>query len=142
MIPGSRGFPPAVPALASCLTLAALFTSIFPDHSGGRFVPDGVRCLIAGLGGAVPVAAAAWWTLRRGFAASRRSAGVAIGGFAGLAGLTMLELHCPNFRLPHLLLWHLAVVAAGAASGYFFGSNRKAAELMRLGPPESQSPKA
>ena len=33
----------------------------------------------------------------------------------GLGGILMLELHCPNFQLAHLLVWHTAVVPVSAA---------------------------
>jgi hypothetical protein len=135
MVPGSRRpFHPAVLLAAGCVLMETAFVLLFPDHSLGRFVPQGLACLKAGLLWAVPAGVLAWFALRRGFAVDPGAAGVAAGTFAGLTGLAMLELHCPNFRLPHVALWHVAVVPAGALAGwgiYFFGSKRKAAELMQ-----------
>jgi hypothetical protein len=131
MVPGSRWFPPAVPAIAGSLALAVIFAAVFPDHSAGRFLPQGLQCFTAGVLCAIPAAVGASLSLRRGFATDRRAAGVAVGTLAGFAGLAMLELHCPNLRLPHVAVWHLAVVAAAAAAGYFFGSKRSDAELMQ-----------
>ena len=135
MAPGSkRPFHPAVLAAAGCAVMAAIFALVFRDYSLGRFVPQGTACLKAGLLWAVPTAVFGWMLLRRGYAVDRSAAGLAAGTFAGLAGLAVLELHCPNFRLWHILVWHLAVVPIGAAvtaAAYFFGSKRKDAELMQ-----------
>lgn len=114
--------------------MAAIFALVFDDHSLGRFVPQGLVCLRAGLLWAVPAAVFTWLLLRRGYAVDRSAAGVACGMFAGLAGLSVLEFHCPNFRLWHIMVWHLAVVpisAAVLATIYFFGSKRSDAELMQ-----------
>jgi len=137
MIPGSkRPFHPAVLTAAGCAVMAAEFVLLFHDHSLGNYVPEGVTCLKAGLLWSVPAAIFAWLLLRRGYAVDRTAAGAAAGTFAGLAGLTVLELHCANFRMWHVVVWHLAVVpiaAALAAVVYFsfFGSKRKDAELMQ-----------
>ena len=135
LTPGSRQpFHPAVLMAAGCAVMAAVFALIFHDHSLGRFVPQGLVCLRAGLLWAVPTAVLTWLLLRRGYAVDRAAAGVACGTFAGLAGLTVLEFHCANFRLWHIVVWHLAVVPIGAgvlAAIYFFGSKRKDAELMQ-----------
>jgi hypothetical protein len=132
MAPGRpRRLHPATLATASCLVLASAFALIFRDLGAGRFVRLGLACLTVGIVCAIPAAIGAWLIVRRGFAVDRRAAGTAIGTFAGLAGLAALELHCPNIGLPHQAVWHVAVVAASALAGYFFGSKRSAAELMQ-----------
>jgi hypothetical protein len=135
MTPGSRRpFHPAILTGAGCAVMAAVFALVFRDTSLGRFVPQGIACLRAGLLWAAPTAVFTWMLLRRGYAVDRTAAGVACGTFAGLAGLTVLQLHCPNFRLWHVVVWHLAVVptvAAILAAVYFFGSKRSDAELMQ-----------
>lgn len=135
MTPGSkRPFHPAVLMVAACGLMAAIFLLIFRDTSLGRFVPQGLACMRTGLLWAIPTAVFSWILLRRGYAVNRAAAGIACGTLAGLAGLTVLELHCPNFRLWHILVWHLAVVPIAAAivgAIYFFGSKRRAAELMQ-----------
>jgi hypothetical protein len=73
-------------------------------------VSHGVPCLTAGLALALPASIAAWLLLRRGFAVNSAGAGLAKGTLAGLAGVAMLELHCPIFEVPHLLVWHIAVL--------------------------------
>ena len=45
------------------------------------------------------------------------AAGLAKGTLAGLAGVTMLELHCPIFEAPHVLVWHIAVLPVCGVAG-------------------------
>jgi hypothetical protein len=95
----------------------ALDAVLFRDYDLGRFVPEGMACLRAGLLIAAPTGVASWLALRRGFAVNRVGAGLAAGTLAGLAGLLMLEIHCPNFRAPHVMVWHTAVVPISALAG-------------------------
>jgi hypothetical protein len=118
MIPGSRRLlAPGFLLGAASLALLAVFAVLFRDYRTDRFVSQGVACLTAGLLHAVPVALAAWLLLRRGFAVDSMAAGVVAGTLAGLAGVTMLELHCANFEAPHVMLWHTAVMPVCAAAG-------------------------
>ena len=96
------------------IALAAMF---FRNYELGDFVPQGVVCLRAGLLIAMPTGAGSWLVLRRGFAVSPGGAGLAAGTLAGLAGLLMLEMHCPIFRAPHIMVWHTAVVPVSAVTG-------------------------
>jgi hypothetical protein len=135
MTPGARRvIDPAILVVSGVLAPLGVFALVFRDYSLGRFVPQGVTCLKAGLLIAIPAAVLAAVILRRGYAVNRTAAGVAAGTLAGLAGLTMLELHCPNFRAPHVMLWHVAPVPLGALAGwliYSLGWKRKDAELMQ-----------
>jgi hypothetical protein len=58
-----------------------------------------------------------WLWLRRGAAQSPKLMGATIGGFAGLIGVTVLEVHCPNLNLYHILVWHLGVLLLSALGG-------------------------
>lgn len=117
-IPGSRRpMAPWILLPAGCIGLALVFALLFHDYGTERFVSQGVKCLTAGLALALPASIAAGLVLRRGFAVSPAAAGLAIGTLAGLAGVTMLELHCPNFEAPHVMVWHIAVLATSAAVG-------------------------
>jgi hypothetical protein len=135
MIPGAKHPVSSGVVLAgSILIMAAAFTLLFSDLRTDGFVVQGVACLKAGLIWATPAGIGAWLVLRRGFAVDPPAAGIASGTFAGLAGLTMLELHCPNFRLWHVMVWHVAVVpVCGLVVWvvYSFFWKRKAAELMQ-----------
>jgi hypothetical protein len=118
MIPGSRRrIAPGFLLGAGSLALLAVFAVLFRDYRTERFVSQGVACLTAGLLHAVPAALASWLLLRRGFAVNSVAAAVAAGTLAGLAGVTMLELHCANFEAPHVMLWHTAVMPLCAAGG-------------------------
>lgn len=100
--------------LVAWLVVDAIF---FRDYDTGAFVAQGIPCLRAGLVGAAPIGIVSWLMLRRGYAVSPVSAGLAAGMMAGLGGLVLLELHCPNFRAPHIMTWHTAVVPVSALAG-------------------------
>jgi hypothetical protein len=116
MIPGSKRREAPWNLLCSAtFTLLVLFPTLFHDHHSDHFVSSGLVCLALGLFYAVPVGLAGWWLTRRGFAVNPRDAALAAGTLAGLGGLGVLELHCPNFQLAHLLVWHTAVIPLSAA---------------------------
>ena len=125
-IPGSRR--PASPwalGVAGCLALALVFGLVFPDHRAIDFVHEGIKCLTAGLVQAVPIAIGTWFLLRRGFAVNPAASGFARGMLAGLAGVVMLELHCPNFEAPHVIVWHIAVLPVAGLAGMALQSLRR-----------------
>jgi hypothetical protein len=112
-IPGSRRrLSSGVLVPAACVVLLAVFGAVFRDYHTTRFVAAGMKCLIAGLVLAIPASAAVWWLLNRGAAMNPRTAGLAKGVLAGLAGIMMLEIHCANFEALHVLVWHVAVLPA------------------------------
>jgi hypothetical protein len=116
--PGSRRpIAPWLLGVCGCLLLAIVFGALFRDYHTERFVAQGMACLTAGLAQAVPAAAGAWWILRRGFAVNSQAAGFARGALAGLAGVTMLEIHCPNFETLHVIVWHIAVLPIAGLAG-------------------------
>ncbi len=118
VIPGSpRPVAPWLLAVSGCIALAVIFASLFHDYGTEHFVSRGMTCLVAGLVHAIPASLATWLLLSRGFAVDSLSAGLAKGFLAGLAGVSMLELHCPNFEAPHILVWHIAVLPVSAAAG-------------------------
>ncbi|HTX33812.1 MAG TPA: NrsF family protein [Bryobacteraceae bacterium] len=117
-VPGSpRPVAPWVLGVCGCLALAAVFGLLFHDYGTESFVAQGIRCLTAGLVQAVPASAGTWWVLRRGFAVNSLAAGFAQGALAGLAGVTMLEIHCPNFETWHVIVWHISVLPVSGALG-------------------------
>jgi hypothetical protein len=118
LIPGSRQHVTAGTLLAiGSAALLGVFALVFRDYRTDRFVAAGVACLMTGLLLAIPAACLSWLLLRRGFAVNSIAAGLVGGTFAGLCGVTMLELHCTNFQAPHVLVWHTAVLPASAAAG-------------------------
>lgn len=122
MIPGSRQRMAACTQLAlGCAALLAVFALLFHDYQVTNFVPVGIACLITGCAHAVPAGLLCWLLLRRGFAVNAVSAGLIAGALAGLAGLGVLELQCPNFEVAHLLVWHTGVVPLSSAAGALIG---------------------
>jgi hypothetical protein len=118
MIPGSpRRVSPVVLLGAGSAAFALLVALLFHGYSTESFVEDGMVCLRLGLEFAVPTGLLGWLLMRRGFAVDRVAAGLAAGTLAGLAGLSMLELHCPNFEAPHVMLWHTAVLLLSGGAG-------------------------
>jgi hypothetical protein len=95
----------------------AIDALLFRDYDMGSFVREGIPCLRAGVVIAIPAGLASWLVLRRGFAVNRTAAGLAAGTLAGLAGLMMLEMHCPILEAPHIMVWHTAVIPASALLG-------------------------
>lgn len=108
---------PAMLLLVVLLAWVAVDAVLFRDFQMGAFVREGMPCLRAGLIVAIPTGIAAWLVLRHGFAVNPSGAGLGAGTLAGLAGMTMLELHCPNFQAPHVMVWHTAVIPVSAVVG-------------------------
>lgn len=122
MIPASRiRISPGVLVALISITLFALFALLFRDYHTVHFLSAGIVCLLTGLLHAIPAGLLSWLMLRRGFAVNRVSAGLVAGTLAGLAGVGLLELHCPNFQAAHILVWHTAVVPVSAALGALLG---------------------
>ena len=118
MTPGSRHRLSSGAVLAAgSLVLAGLFALLFHDYRTTRFVHQGLVCLTLGLAHGLAAGLAGWLVLRRGFAVNPTAAGVAAGTLASLAGVGMLELHCPNLEALHVLVWHTAVVPVSAFAG-------------------------
>ena len=97
--------------------LLAVFAVSFRDDHTDHFFLAGVICLLTGLLHAILAGLLSWLMLRRGFAVNPASAGLVAGTLGGLAGVGMLELHCPNFQTAHILVWHTAVLPVGATVG-------------------------
>jgi hypothetical protein len=122
MVPGSlRRISSGTTLAISSVGLAGVFALMFRDYRTDHFISAGIACLLTGLLYAVPAALLSWLLLRRGFAVSPVSAGCVAGTLAGLAGVGMLELHCPNFEAAHVLVWHTAVVPLSGALGAVAG---------------------
>jgi hypothetical protein len=118
MIPGSRHrLTPGTQLTAIIAAMVAVFALLFHDYQTTQFVSAGLACLGAGLLHAIPTALICWLVLRKGFAVNSIAAGLAAGTLGGLAGLAMLELHCPNFEALHIMVWHSAVVPVSGALG-------------------------
>jgi hypothetical protein len=118
MVPGSRRRLSSSALLTIAgLGMAFVLALCFRDYHTARFIHAGLVCLAIGLLHALTAGLLAWLVLRRGFAVDAISAGFAAGTLAGLAGVAMLELHCPNFQAAHILVWHLSVLLLSSGLG-------------------------
>jgi hypothetical protein len=127
VIPGSRHrVAPGTLLAAASLALLAVFAALFRDYRTDHFVSQGIVCLSAGLLHAIPAGIASWLLLRRGFAVNSIAAGLVAGTLAGLAGVSMLELHCGNFQTLHVMLWHTTVMLVSGAAGALLAFLRRA----------------
>ena len=123
MIPGSQHWlTPGTLLQVTIVVMVGIFALLFHDYHITRFVSTGIACLSAGLLHAIPAALLSWLVLRRGFAVNSIAAGLTAGMLGGLTGVTMLELHCPNFEVFHIMLWHTAVVPVSGAIGALTGA--------------------
>lgn len=102
-----------------CLTL--ILAALFEAGHSGSFIRNGMPCFEAGIPYAIPAAILFWLILRRGAILSTRTTGAICGALAGLIGVSVLEIHCSNFDLRHILVWHLGVGVCGALAGLVVG---------------------
>lgn len=137
-IPGSkRRIMPGTLLGVTIVGMLVVFGVLFRDYHTEYFVSAGLACLETGLLLAIPTAFLGWLVLRRGYAVNSVTAGLVAGTLAGIAGVSMLELHCPNFQALHILVWHVAVVPVSAVAGALLAwilarrsaSNRKFADI-------------
>jgi hypothetical protein len=107
--------------IAATAGFPVLFSLLFSGYGTGKFVHEGIPCLVAGMCVAIPTGLVAIFILRRGYVLQWSSAGIATGALAGLTGLATLELHCPNLKAIHVMVWHVAVVLLSGALGWAIG---------------------
>ena len=122
MVPGRRHrisprWLPVGIVAALAIAMAVLFQFQLHRHSWAR----NWACLKIG----IPVAAVAgllfWLVLRRGAVLSPAMTGAATGLLAGMAGASVLEVHCPNRDVWHILISHLGVAVLGGVVGFTTG---------------------
>jgi hypothetical protein len=101
--------------------LAPVFALLLSGYDPLHFVHEGIPCLVAGLSIAIPTGLAVSVLVSRGFVLDWSVAGLAAGVLGGLAGVAMLEMHCPNLKAIHVIVWHMAVVVVSGALGYLAG---------------------
>jgi hypothetical protein len=123
MVPGSRHrfrpeFLPAIVIVSLSLVVAVLFNFRHERH----FWQSGLACLRMGLPLALLAFVPFWLLLRRGAILAPRATGAAAGLLSGLAGTSVLEIHCPNLSLSHILVWHVGVSVLGALGGLAAGA--------------------
>jgi|HubBroStandDraft_1064217.scaffolds.fasta_scaffold253120_2 hypothetical protein len=123
MSPGSRRpAPPVALTVGILIVLAAIFGALFPYRPETSFWLNSGKCLLLGGAFALPAAALAWRLLRRGAVLSPAVSGAAAGLLGGLAGVVVLEIHCPDLNVAHILFAHWGVALAFAAVGWLAGA--------------------
>jgi hypothetical protein len=122
IVPGQRFLLPAYWLVAGVFgALTGIVSGLFHPRPESTFVATGLVCLRIGLEYAAPAALLLWLMLRRGATLNPIWTGATAGMLAGLTGLTVLEIFCPNMNEYHILAWHLGAALVSAASGIAIG---------------------
>ncbi len=123
MIPAARH------ARSSALFSAGLFVVLlmimsvmFRSEQESAFVRHGLVCFRTGMSFAIPAAFLFALLLRRGAALSPLLTGATAGALAGLVGLAVLEIHCGNLNVYHIVVWHVSVTLVCVVAGLVFSS--------------------
>jgi hypothetical protein len=123
MRPGSKRARPSVQGSASIFVFLLLaMTIVFQPAQESAFVEHGLACFRTGMTYAIPAAFLFALLLLRSAALSPALTGATAGGLAGLVGLTVLEIHCPNLNVNHIMVWHVSVTVACIILGFIFSS--------------------
>ena len=118
MVPGQKSLlRPGVLPLGLFVLLCLVAASIFQVQADPHFLQSGETCLKLGMPYAIPAAFVFWLLLRRGAILSPRITGATTGMLAGLVSTTVLEVHCPNFDVRHILVWHVGFALLGLVTG-------------------------
>jgi hypothetical protein len=122
IVPGSRMLLDSrVTVTGVFAILAGIFAALFDFHAEPTFVATGLVCLAIGIECALPVAVFSWLILRKGTVLYPTAAGALIGLLAGLSGLTLLEIFCPNPDKYHVLVWHIGAALVSTIGGATIG---------------------
>jgi hypothetical protein len=118
MVPGEKTvFHPGALPMALLVLLCLIFAGVFQVRADPHFLRDGEACLKTGVPYAIPAALVFWLILGRGAILSPRITGATAGMLAGLVSTTVLEVHCPNLNVWHILVWHLGIALPGILAG-------------------------
>ena len=122
MVPGSKQtLRPGVAPVVVLITLVAAIAIMFRPQQDSTFMRSGIACIRNGLANSIPAVFIFWLLLRRGAILYPKLIGAAVGMLAGLAGLTGLELSCPNVNVFHILVWHCGGVLISTVGGALLG---------------------
>ena len=122
IVPGSELLlPPYLLVTAVLAVVTGIVATLFRPLHESTFVSTGLVCLRIGLECAIPAAFLLWLLLRRGATLNPMLTGATTGALAGLSGLTVLEIFCPNLNEYHILVWHVGASMASAIGGTAIG---------------------
>jgi len=123
MVPGSKhAFVPATLPIAILAALMLVIVAMFRSQRESAFILGGLACMKNGVLFSIPAAFLLWLILRRGALLLPKLIGAAAGGLAGLSGLSVLEVNCPNLDVFHNLVWHGGVVVISSLGGALVGA--------------------
>jgi hypothetical protein len=123
IVPGTRVLvSPYLYVFAVLGVMAAICISLFDPQKEATFVSTGLVCLRIGLECAISASVLLWLLLRQGAPLHPMVMGTTAGTLAGLSGLAVLELFCPNLNEYHILVWHLGTVLVSAVGGLAIGT--------------------
>jgi hypothetical protein len=118
IVPGSKHvFAPSVLLAGTLAALIIVIVATFRLQKESAFLASGVMCMKSGFAYSIAEASLVWLVLRRGAVLYPKIVAAVAGGLAGLAGLSVLELNCPNLNVLHILVWHGGVAAIGSLGG-------------------------
>ena len=123
MVPAAKYAYSSATIAASLFVVLLLMISVLfsraPEHA---FIQNGLPCFEIGMICAIPSAFLFIALLRRGAALSPALTGATAGGLAGLVGLAVLEIQCPNLNVYHIVVWHISVLLTCVIGGLVFSS--------------------
>lgn len=132
MVPGSRHIiAPVVVIAAIPVGLMMVIEALFRSQQEPTFFSTGVICMKNGLRCAIPAGFLLSLVIRRGAVLYPKLAGAVAGGLAGLTGLSVLEVNCPNLNAFHIVVWHVGVVVIGSLGGALLGGAVESIEKWR-----------
>lgn len=119
---GKQARSTAAFSVASFALLLLTMAVVFRPAYESAFVHSGLVCFRTGMAFAIPAAMLFALLLRRGAGLSPALTGATAGGLAGLVGLAVLEIHCPNLNVYHIMVWHVSVTLACMIGGLILSS--------------------
>jgi hypothetical protein len=132
MVPGSKqAVAPAVLLVAILVVLLMVIAITFRSQRESAYIAGGLLCMKNGLAFSAPAAILLWFILRRGAILYPKLIGAIAGGLAGLAGLSVLEINCPNLNAFHILIWHEGVLVISSLGGALLGATVKSIQRWR-----------
>ena len=121
--------PAATYARSSALVSGSLFVVLllivallFQPARESAFIRNSLICFRTGMTFAIPAAFFFALLLLRGAGLSPALTGATAGGLAGLVGLTVLEIQCPNLNVYHIMVGHVSVTLICVVLGVVFSS--------------------
>ncbi len=103
------------------LALLVANLAMFGYHANPQFVPQALWCWEIGVTCAGLSAPLFWLALRRGFPLNPLAQGAVTGLLAGLVGVTVLEIYCPQLDRLHISVSHIGAAVTAAMVGAAWG---------------------